>query len=165
MKRAIDMHITQYQRQQGVALVISMILLTVITLLSLTAMRSANLDTRIAVNHQHKQFAFQAAESALTRLIAMPPSETEDLRPATIASDPVVSTDWYQKSDADAGTPVLAADLVIDMTGEGSCRISGYGLGSITCLYYQVDATGKFADTNATAHNRMEIALPKPSGN
>ena len=63
----------QFQRQDGVALIISMILLAVITLLSVTAMRGTNLDAKIAANHQHKQLSFQAAENAFARLIGDDP--------------------------------------------------------------------------------------------
>ncbi|MCU7854967.1 MAG: hypothetical protein KZQ79_04615, partial [Candidatus Thiodiazotropha sp. (ex Lucinoma borealis)] len=53
------------QHQDGAALAVSLILLIIITLLSVSAMRSTNLDTKISVNHQFKEASFQAAESAL----------------------------------------------------------------------------------------------------
>ncbi|MEW8586137.1 MAG: PilX N-terminal domain-containing pilus assembly protein, partial [Candidatus Thiodiazotropha sp.] len=52
------------QSQRGSALVISLILLTIITILSVSAMRSTNLDTKIAVNHQLKKLSYRAAENA-----------------------------------------------------------------------------------------------------
>lgn len=144
-------------RQRGVALAVSMVLLTVITLLSLTAMRGSNLDTKIAVNHQHKQFAFQAAENALARIIVLPPSTN----PATQVTSEASQSDWYTKDNI-TGSANISADLTISYLRQAPCVISGYGIGTIECRYYDVDAFGKVADTNARVHNRMEIALPIP---
>ncbi|WP_456405357.1 pilus assembly PilX family protein [Thiolapillus sp.] len=147
-----------YNRQKGVALVISLILLTVITMLSLTAMRSANLDTKIAVNHQHKQFSFQAAENALAQLTRVPPSTVS--KPGTLNGDAVTTTDWYQEN-AIGGSPNISADLTMDMTVQsrpGQYKFSGYGLNLVT-IVYQADAVGSVDDTNTTTHNRMEVAL------
>ncbi len=146
------------QRQKGVALVVSLMLLTVITLLSLTAMRSANLDTRIAINHQHKQFAFQAAENALTKLTVVDPTNVD--APGTLDGTPVTNENWYQ-GEGDSDNASTSADLTMDMTDKskpGQYKFSGYGLNVITFVF-TADATGKVDGTNTTAHNRMEVAL------
>jgi len=155
------------QRQKGVALVISLILLTVITMLSLTAMRSANLDTKIAINHQHKQYAFQAAENALATLTSNPletletrTTEPQLVLPGTDNNDPVDNLGWYSKgADASSGNPGLTTDLAIAYlyTREG-LKISGYGLNTKSPVY-QADSVGRVNGTNATVHNRMEVAL------
>jgi type IV pilus assembly protein PilX len=144
--------------QQGVALVISLILLTIITMLSLTAMRSANLDTKIAVNHQHKQFAFQAAENALAKLTQVPPSSVA--KPGTLSGAPVTTANFYQENNIQ-NSPDTATDLtmdLIDRSKPGQYKFSGYGLNLIT-IVYRADATGKVSGTNAKVHNRMDVAL------
>jgi type IV pilus assembly protein PilX len=149
-------------RQQGVALVVSLILLVVITLLSITAMRSANLDTRITVNHQHKQLAFQAAENALTKLVALPMTDPEmqELNvPGNIESPPETTAAWFKNIDTDA--PDLTADLTMDYvekSAPGKYKFSGFGLNIVTHIY-QAEAVGAVANTNARAHNRMHVAL------
>ena len=153
------------QRQKGVALVISLILLVVITMLSLTAMRSANLDTKIAINHQHKQYAFQAAENALATLISNPLETLENgpmglsIPETTETAPPEENPNWYQQAEVDNQQPALSADLTVDfLVMREGLKISGYGLNTKSPVY-QADAVGKVAGTNATVHNRMEVAL------
>ncbi|WP_456379504.1 PilX N-terminal domain-containing pilus assembly protein [Thiolapillus sp.] len=152
-----------HHRQKGVALVVSLILLVVITLLSVTAMRSANLDTKIAINHQHKQLAFQAAENALTKLTSLDMTDAamDDLQlPGNIDDAPQTTLLWYQQSGAN-DTPDLAANLIMDyieQSAPGKFKFSGFGLNIITHVY-QADGTGTVSGTNAQVRNRMHVAL------
>lgn len=57
--------ITIPDKQQGMALVMGLIILLVMTLISVTAMRSTLMQERMAGAFQGQQAAFQAAESAL----------------------------------------------------------------------------------------------------
>lgn len=149
------------RRQQGAALAIGLILLTVITLLSLSAMRSANLYTKIAVNHQHKQFAFQAAENALTKLLTLDKDEMKTLVvPGTETDPPETNTDLFTQ-DSIADSPAVSADLTMDLlevSPPGQYKFSGFGLNVVTVLY-QADAEGEVDGTNTVSHNRMEVAL------
>ncbi len=53
------------RNQQGVALVIALVLLVTITLLGLSSMRNTGLQERMSANLFDRSLAFQAAESAL----------------------------------------------------------------------------------------------------
>lgn len=53
------------QRQQGAVLILTLILLIVLTLLGVTAMRTASFEERMAYNSQDTNLAFQSAESAV----------------------------------------------------------------------------------------------------
>lgn len=156
-----SINIHSKQRQGGVALAVSLILLTVITLLSLSAMRSANLNTKIAINHQHKQFAFQAAESALTNLINTDASEMSSLNvPGTVAAPALNNSDWFAATTV-ADSATVSADLEMDLlevSPPGKYMFSGFGMNVVT-VRYQADAVGEVDGTNATAHNRMEVVL------
>ncbi len=151
------------QKQAGVALVVSLILLVVITLLSVTAMRSANLDTRITVNHQHKQLAFQAAESALTKLTSLPMTDEEMKNlnvPGNIEDNYQCNIGWYQETGSNS-SPDLDANLAMDYvekSAPGKYKFSGFGLKIITHVY-RADATGRVTGTGAEATNSMEVAL------
>lgn len=57
--------IPSLQRQRGVVLIVSLILLMVLTLIGVTAMQTSTLEERMAGNAWDKQRAFQAAEAAL----------------------------------------------------------------------------------------------------
>jgi type IV pilus assembly protein PilX len=58
-------------RQRGVALVVSLVLLLLLTILAITAARTSSLQQRMAGNAQEQNSAFQAAESGLSRWIAL----------------------------------------------------------------------------------------------
>lgn len=53
------------QKQSGVVLVISLIMLILLTLLGITAMRTTTLEEKMAGNDKDRNIAFQAAEAAL----------------------------------------------------------------------------------------------------
>ena len=54
-----------HHHQTGAALIISMILLLVMTLIGVTAMQSTVLEEKMAGNYRDQNLAFQAAEAAL----------------------------------------------------------------------------------------------------
>lgn len=64
-------------RQQGVALVVSLVLLIVLTLLGLSAMDSTIIETRMASNNQERNYAFHAAEAGLVQGIPASSSATQ----------------------------------------------------------------------------------------
>ncbi len=160
-------HYQAASRERGVALVISLIVLLTITLLSLTAMRSANLDTKISVNHQHKQLAFQAAENGLAKLTTLPADEMKTLQvPGSEGdSNPIpnpsdASINWYESDTAtNAPTTSATAELTLnEISPPGKYKFSGFGL-NIKTIIFQADSFGTVEGTNARAHNRMEVAL------
>lgn len=166
-----------FRRQQGAALVVSLIILTVITLLSLSAMRNTNLDTKIAANHQHKQISFEAAESALGKLTAPTPENSDGGNalevPKTIKQnidpdDPDSPKEYLPASNPDyfvatgvEGQPDTSADLDLLFTEQsrpGKYKFSGYGL-SVVTLIYQADTYGEIDNTTTKTHNRAQVAL------
>ncbi len=57
------------QRQQGMALLVSMVLIFVMSVLGISAMRSATLEGRMVSNSFQKGLTFEAAESASDAII------------------------------------------------------------------------------------------------
>ena len=146
----------QFQRQQGVALIVSMILLAVITLLSVTAMRGTNLDAKIAANHQHKQLSFQAAENAFSRLTGDDPQVVVP----TASSGTLRSTNYVSVSGVD-GQPDSTADLdltFVRQSAPGEFKFSGYSLNA-TALIYTADTYGSVTGSKARSHHRATIVL------
>ncbi len=144
------------RQEKGAALIVSMLFLIVITLLSLSSMRNTNLDTKIAVNHQHKQISFQAAESALFKLMSPNPNVNVPLTPA---AEPVVNDNYFTSSGD--SQPSVEADLSIDFirtSEKGEFKVNGFGL-NLTTLIYQADAEGKITGSNVKANNRMGVVL------
>ncbi len=58
-------HMPSARRQRGVALVMAMVFLMILTIIGVTVMSSTALQEKMAGNVQDKNLAFQAAESAL----------------------------------------------------------------------------------------------------
>ncbi len=144
-------------KQRGAALVISLIILTVITVLSVSAMRSTTLETKIAVNQQFKQLSFQAAESAFALVLRKKP---EVKVPGTVAAAVEPNPDYYAQ-DATSTQPATDADLdmdLVEISAPGKYKFSGFGL-SVVTLIYQADAYGHVADSGTSTHNRMQVAL------
>ncbi|MEW8505206.1 MAG: PilX N-terminal domain-containing pilus assembly protein [Candidatus Thiodiazotropha sp.] len=143
-------------QQQGAALVVGLILLSVITLLSVSAMRSTNLETKIAVNHQFKELSFQAAENALAQLTGPNPNV---LVPNAICAEQD-NPNYYQSSGV-THQPDLSADVTMQMreiSPPGKYKFSGFGLNVVTVLY-KADSLGTVAGNNTRTTNRMQVAL------
>ena len=56
---------TQYKKQQGIVLVVSLVLLVLVTLISVSSMKNTVLEEKMAGNYKDKNAAFQAGEAAL----------------------------------------------------------------------------------------------------
>jgi type IV pilus assembly protein PilX len=80
--------------QQGVALVVALILLVVMTLLGLSAMRSVTLEEKMAANTFDRSVSFQAAESVLREAESKLTGPTPPVRVSpspTAAADPALT--------------------------------------------------------------------------
>ena len=152
MKRS--RHLSHGHTQHGVALVISMILLAVISLLSISAMRATNIDSRIAANYQHKQLSFQVAESVFVKLT----SDSPQVQKPTASSGSLKSVDYISFA-ATGGQPAVSADLELRFIREstaGEFKVSGYSL-DVKTLIYQADAYGEVNGSHTRTHNRAMV--------
>ncbi|MBT3059367.1 MAG: hypothetical protein G8D61_06970 [gamma proteobacterium symbiont of Ctena orbiculata] len=144
------------QSQRGSALVISLILLTIITILSVSAMRSTNLDTKIAVNHQLKELSYRAAENAFAQLIANPLTA---VRPETIGPENAVANPDFYQSLGVVHQPDISADItmeLIEVAPPGKYKFNGHSLNR-TSIKYQADSVGRVLGSNTRTTNRMEL--------
>ncbi|MES9973614.1 MAG: PilX N-terminal domain-containing pilus assembly protein [Candidatus Thiodiazotropha sp.] len=153
--------------QRGAALAISLIFLVIITILSVSAMRTTNLDTKITVNHQLKELSFQAAESALAMATTPNPSPIP-LVPNTVPGETADNLGYFT-SPATANQPALSADLTMTYlyglaknqpatpTTPGII-VSGYPLGNAFNTYLAT-AQGFVAQSGTHTTNRMQVVL------
>jgi type IV pilus assembly protein PilX len=81
-------------RQRGMALIVSLILLLVLTLLGLAAMQNTSLEERMAGNLRAENVAFQASESALRAGEIWVGAPALTVQPATSASTPATGQVW-----------------------------------------------------------------------
>ena len=59
------MHTTHFKSQSGAALVVSLLILLVMTVIGISSMQTTNLQEKMASNTREREQAFEAAESAL----------------------------------------------------------------------------------------------------
>ncbi|MCU7932682.1 MAG: hypothetical protein KZQ90_17925 [Candidatus Thiodiazotropha sp. (ex Codakia rugifera)] len=148
-------NLSRLQHQGGTALAVTLILLIIITLLSVSAMRSTNLDTKVSVNHQFKEASFQAAESALGIVTAPAPVVQV---PATPSSPPVTNTDFFSSSGV-TNQADLSADLIMTYIGPSrSYKVSGFRPNALT-HEYQADAIGTVDQSGTRTQNSMRLLL------
>ncbi len=118
-------------RQRGIALVVTLLLLLIVTLLGLAAMRGTLLQERLAANAMARAFAFQAAEAVLRE--AEGDAEDRPEPPAAgcvngICAEPSQEIPAWQAGDFDweddgrAGTEIegIESHYVIEPWGEDS---------------------------------------------
>ncbi|MCF1439662.1 MAG: PilX N-terminal domain-containing pilus assembly protein [Candidatus Thiodiazotropha taylori] len=153
-------------KQSGFALVVSMVLLAIITLLSVSSMRSTNIETKIATNHQLKELSFQAAESALSIITGTSTSDLVtlyNLDVPSVVGNTAATGGFY----ASSGTDQASSHADIEMTyeefidpkqGMGNRLFSGYQFDVSTHLF-RVDSTGIVDGSGTQTHNRMQVAL------
>lgn len=100
--------------QKGVALVMSMVFLLILTLIGVTAMNTSALEERMAGNMVDKNYALQAAESALLAgeqwiinqgvlPVFSPPQPNDGLHLPSTGQYPV----WYETTGVWTGTDII----------------------------------------------------------
>lgn len=162
------MHTRSPTKQTGVALVVAMIMLVVITTLSLSSMRVSLTDSKIAANHQHKQATFEAAESALAKIFdANPGKVTPDTIPGAYRDFP----DYYEDekcSNAAEKTCSQSAVRVTYQETRDDLVLAGFETDTIGIIYY-ADAQARYVSKAKgdlvparTAH-RLGLVLPRPA--
>lgn len=146
--------------QRGMVLVVAMMILIIITLLGLSAMRSAGLEERMSGNQYDQNYVFEAAEAALreAETVAASPLTftttcTNGLCPTPVAG----ATDRWMDSSftgwkAATGTNsvIVTAQYIIEDMGmqpvDGTCQLQ-YPI-EPTCLVEMVRITAQATATN-----------------
>lgn len=171
-RRAHVVTTQRLDRQRGAALIVSLLILTVMTLIGVTAVSSTSVDERIAANSQQKMITFQATESAINQAIvdATPASptyvEAEDpLRAATNAGPNIVLNNFAQY-DMDPEQKLANTELLadVDVVYTGQTIAPGYGFSSgLTMFTFTLDVTTQVESTAVRSHHIQGVRRPAPS--
>lgn len=139
-----------YQRQQGAALVVGLILLLVLTILAVSGVFTSNMELRMVRNTQSQERAFQAAEVAIEDALANPVLSTSvGFNQGTTA---------VPNSDPDTYTYQLQ---FVGQTPLGT-GMTGFSIGSAFQSYhFQVQANGTGPD-NAVADHTQSFYVVGP---
>jgi hypothetical protein len=147
-----------------------MIMLMIVTLLSVSAMRNTNLDTKIAVNHQFKELSFTAAENALAKVAGPDLDSIDELDMPTVIDQVTYNENFFTTPTAAeirsspnladlADQPPMKASLSMKYEGEKTgLFFTGHQLDNTAHLFL-AEATGSVGDSNTRTQNRMQVAL------
>jgi len=136
--------------QQGVSLIITLVMLVVVTLITVSSLRSTTLNERMAGNSRDRQRAFQAAEAAVRLCVDQLNLGTytgTKSTPAANGSLPVweVAANWTGTTSTAVTTGVtLYADprcLVENLGGAGDYRVTGRAVGGSADTVVMLQAT------------------------
>lgn len=125
------------QQQQGAALVIGLVMLTVLTLLTASSMTSSTLSLRMADNVKQQDIASQAAESALMQALTSTAPFTLD---GTVVLNSPVREQMnftYQGDGDDAGTATSQVRTFLRerLGASEGCEIDDSKFGSGGCVH------------------------------
>lgn len=131
--------------ETGVALVMSLVILLLLTIIGIAAMRTSSLEERMAGNIQDATHAFEAAESGLNAALTAPGSldlnaETTNTFPFGMA-EAQVATDFTQFSPPSRG--------------------SGYSATSFDAANFDQASTGTIGSARAVVHRGVAQIVPK----
>ena len=128
--------LTTGRHQRGTALIMSLVILMILTILGVTAMGTATLEERMAGNTQELNKAFQAAESAGS--LDLNVATTNDFTYAASNSSASVTTEFVEftppKRGSGHGSNVEAANFdqsSTGLTGAGAKAVVHQGVAQI----------------------------------
>jgi hypothetical protein len=139
-------HLPRHQR--GAVLIFGMLLLLVMTIIGVTAMRSATLEERMAANESFVYQSMQAAESAID-LVAR---DMGALSSAIIAG----KGSQIDVNDIDLGYANDLVSVTADVVYQGEAIPAGYSLGSGGFVDHRMDITGQGSVQNAGARTTIQ---------
>lgn len=145
-------------RQQGVALMISLILLTILTVLGVYAASTGALQLRMVGNMQDSFDSFQAAEAGIAAVLSLvrtgpdPFNGEDDPTPFNGASsDPL-----DQLND---GSGSVDVNVIMQLKGATCPRLAeAYSVGLIDCDHYRIESR----HTSADARTKVDEGIVKP---
>lgn len=171
---------SQVHRQQGIALVVSLLILMLVAILGISAMRMSLFNAKVATSAQASTLAFQGAESAVTAAFAEARDQGDT--PGSIINAAL-------QAFSASGTTQIQARCVtaLDISSKGSCedgeyldsrglvraesstiltgrrvlagsQVSYSGSGSVTYGYYDflTAGTGEVPKMSVSSHNVQE---------
>lgn len=139
------------QRTRGVALVIALLLLTVLSLLAIGGMNSAAVEFIMAGNDQFHENAFQASETGIQVAIAAAAFNPQ-APPAVVAGAvPNSASDTY------------TANIVPQLGGAAQPGIWGSSWNSFSTYHFEIDSTGNSLRASAALHDQGIAVVAPPS--
>jgi len=172
----MKMSIHTQNRQTGSALIVSLMILLVMTIIGVSSIGTTNLEERMAQNFQNTTVTFQAAESAINKVIEAgnPGGAGASSNPFYVAAnDPLVAA--INLGIGDASTVVthdldpyghisnaaLSTSSTVVYNGGGNCP--GMSMGTITCHYFDITTNATIATIDNSTTHVQGVYRPAPA--
>jgi hypothetical protein len=147
--RSSAVHGEARPHQTGAALIVSLILLMVLTVLAVSTMRTASLGLLMAGNTQYRENAFQLAQAGIDAALRRPPPAPTGDCTAPVADPPVA-------------VPELGGRYATTVCYRGQSITPGY---SLTPTYnFEVSSTGTTGQRDARARLVQGYAVTGATG-
>ncbi|MEM1110586.1 MAG: pilus assembly PilX N-terminal domain-containing protein [Pseudomonadota bacterium] len=146
--------------QRGVALIVALLFLLIVTIISVNATRNSAISLRTSGNMQDEHNSLQSAEAAIYAALAL--STTSDdpfglqqtVNPFSgVSSDPLANV-----KDANAVSATVRLRGTDDACPRPRFDRGGFSEGTFACDYYQVDATH---DLTRRARTQVSMGVVK----
>lgn len=136
-------------RERGVALVIALILLVVVTSLSIFGAASGALDLRVSGNMQAASDSFQEAEAGIAAVMTLAGTGPDPFTGVDKA-DPLQGASGNPLGGLNDGAASLDLDVVLKVR-EGTCPRSrlAFSADLIACDHYRVQSAHSAADSRS----------------
>jgi len=157
-----DFKMQMFKKQKGTVLLMSLVFLLILTILGLSSMQNAILETKIANNYNQANYVFQAAESAINSLSSNPPAGkhvpqvVEDAlnSNAAIPTSALITVCLDVDNDCD--------DFSIDSKGRvrylDDTPANGYSLGLYVNYHFNFTGEGSIPDPDDAADRNKDLS-------
>lgn len=155
----------QLNKQQGMTLIIAMVMLLVITGIGVSAVKSSSTSTMMSSNNTLQMLVFQGAESTIVRSASA--SDLFDIeKSAVLAGTPheVTQAHLYPNGDEEVTNGVkLKSTSEITFMGDGDCPVLSGVANSInySCYVFEIDAKTQALGARANHFEGRAILAPK----
>jgi type IV pilus assembly protein PilX len=150
----------QRKRQEGAALVVGLILLTVITVLALSGMNTATTELAMARNDQNYENAFQAAETGLEQALSQPAFDTSVGMPPLLIN---ITTHERVTADITYEDSTMVPDRAFSL-GAGSGISAHHFLATAAAESLRDPGTTTDRDSSAIHTQAFYVVGPEASG-
>jgi len=160
-------NITASGKQQGIVLVVALLILVVMTILGVSMLGTSALEERMASNIQSQNITFQAAESCIRSTLLLSPAPGRILRDIAVANnDPVGNPNVLHTCSYDNNTINASVDFItpIDPANREALKpVRACGVN--TCTSYNLTMAGT-STLNSGATTTVRVIgrqkAPKP---
>ena len=153
------------KKQQGMTLIIAMIMLLVITGIGVSAVKSASTDTMMSGNNTLQMLVFQGAESTIVRTASA--NDLYDIQKAAVLAGTPHTVDkddlFPNGKEAITHDVKLTSSSVVTYKGVNNCPVISGVANSINfnCYVFEIDANTRALGARANHIEGKAVIKPK----